>query len=133
MLGRITGLLYKSVVDRHGAVGVVVANVRGIDAKNFDIEILSAKEPVLLDFGADWCGPCKKMAPIVENLAGKYAGRLKVGYVDVGKDQALAAKYQVMSVPTLLFFKEGKVVRQMIGARGQDELAKAIEEILGQP
>ena len=108
-----------------------MSNLMRITKDNFATEVVAAAVPVLIDFGADWCAPCKKLAPIVEDLAKRYSGRLKVGYVDVGKDQALAADYKVMSVPTLLFFKGGKVVRQLTGFRPADELETALEEVLG--
>ena len=106
-----------------------MANVLSITPNNFESEIQSSQGPVLLDFGADWCGPCKQLAPIVEGVAEKYSGRLKVGYVDIGESPTLAGQFQVMSVPTLLFFQDGQVVRQLVGARSQIELEDVIDEI----
>jgi thioredoxin 1 len=107
-----------------------MANVVQITKDNFTSEVSGAGTPVLLDFGAEWCQPCKKLAPIVENLAQRYSGRLKVGYVDVGVSQNLAMEYRVMSVPTLLFFKSGAVVRQVVGARSAEELDALVQEVL---
>lgn len=107
-----------------------MANVVQITKDNFTSEVQSSATPVLLDFGAEWCQPCKKLAPVVEKLAQQYAGKLKVGYVDVGVSQNLAMEYRVMNVPTLLFFKAGKVVRQVVGARSSDELDAMIQEVL---
>jgi thioredoxin len=108
-----------------------MANVVQITKENFPKEVTSSSVPVLLDFGAEWCQPCKKLAPVVEELAGRYSGRLKVGYVDVGKSQALAMEFKVMSVPTLLFFKGGQVVRQVVGSRSAGELDTMVLEVLG--
>lgn len=107
-----------------------MANVVNITKDNFPSEVANATTPVLLDFGAEWCQPCKKLAPVVEKLAQQYAGKLKVGYVDVGVSQNLAMEFRVMNVPTLLFFKAGKVVKQVVGARSSDELDSLIQEVL---
>jgi len=87
-----------------------------LDEKNFDQEVLASNLPVLVDFWAVWCGPCKVLSPIVEELANDYAGKVKVGKVNVDENNSLAMKYGVMSIPTLKFFKGGKVVGEMIGA-----------------
>ena len=87
-----------------------------LDEKNFDQEVLASSLPVLVDFWAVWCGPCKVLSPIVEELAKEYEGRLKVGKVNVDENNALSQKYGIMSIPTLKFFKAGKVVGEMIGA-----------------
>ena len=82
---------------------------------NFDAEVLASDVPTLVDFWAVWCGPCRAIAPIVESLAGKYAGQVKVGKLDIDHNQRVAAKYMVKSIPTLLLFKGGKVVEQLVG------------------
>src|SRR5262245_31299735 len=82
----------------------------------FQKEILEAEVPALVDFGATWCSPCRALAPTVAALANDYQGRLKVGTVDIDEHAETAAKYQVRSVPTMLFFKAGKVVAQLVGA-----------------
>lgn len=102
------------------------------DKENFEKEVLQSEIPVMVDFWAAWCVPCRIIAPIVERLAEKYAGRLKVAKLDVDSNQELAIRYQVMSIPTLLFFKNGQVVDRIIGAVGEQEILRRIEALLGQ-
>lgn len=102
------------------------------DKENFEKEVLQSEIPVMVDFWAAWCVPCRMIAPIVERLAEKYAGRLKVAKLDVDSNQELAIQYQVMSIPTLLFFKNGQVVDRIIGAVGEQEIVRRIEALLGQ-
>ena|SRR5579871_5882094 len=98
--------------------------------KNFDEEVLKATMPVLVDFWAEWCGPCKMVSPIVEELAKEYDGKLKVGKLNVDENQQASGQYGIMSIPSLLFFKQGKVVKTVIGAQGKEALKKAIDEVL---
>ena len=88
-----------------------------ITAANFENEVLHSDKPVLLDFYADWCGPCKMLAPVVHEIAEENTGALKVGKVNVDEQPDLAAQFGVMSIPTLLVFKNGKLVNQTVGAR----------------
>ncbi|SCP96413.1 thioredoxin [Anaerobium acetethylicum] len=89
---------------------------------NFNDEVLKSDIPVLVDFYADWCGPCKMMAPVVEKIAEKYAGKVKVGKLNVDASPASAAKYKVMSIPTFLVFKNGEVTGTLVGAVSQAAL-----------
>lgn len=108
-------------------------NVTTLTDDNFKEEVLDAGEPVLVDFWATWCGPCRQIAPIVEDLADEFDGRAKVGKLDVDDNPRTAQEYGVRSIPTLLFFKDGEVVDKVIGAAGKRPLKQTLEELAGQP
>lgn len=93
---------------------------------NFETEVLKANLPVLVDFFAEWCGPCQMQGPIVEELAKELKDKVKVVKVDVDKAQQTSQKYGIMSVPTLVLFKKGQIVKQMAGFRGKEDLLKEI-------
>ncbi len=97
---------------------------------NFQTEVLNSDKPVLVDFWAEWCGPCRMVAPIVEELASEYNGSLKVGKVDVDANQKVSMQFGVRSIPTLLIFKNGKVVDQIIGAVPKRALADKVTKHL---
>ncbi|RJP19272.1 MAG: thioredoxin [Candidatus Omnitrophota bacterium] len=94
---------------------------------NFESEVLQSSVPVLVDFSATWCGPCQKIAPIVEQLAEEFSGRAKVAKVDVDTNQDLATQYGIMSVPTLLIIKGGEIVNKWIGFTSKQTLVDALE------
>lgn len=93
-----------------------------ISSENFEEKVLKSKELVLIDFYADWCGPCKMMAPIVEQIAEELQGKAKVGKINVDENQDLAMEYNVMSIPTLIIFKEGKETKRFVGVKDKSEL-----------
>ena len=97
---------------------------------NFDQEVIGADHPVLVDFSATWCGPCKKLEPIVAEIAGDYAGRIKVVKVDVDKAPGTAARFGVMSVPTVLLFQGGAVKDQFVGLISKQALADRVDKVL---
>ena len=99
--------------------------------KTFEDTVLRVAEPVLIDFGAEWCGPCRALAPVVEELAREYAGRLRVVGVDVGDAVATAQRFGVISIPALIFFKGGKEVRRLQGRQSKATIARAIRDTLG--
>lgn len=97
---------------------------------NFEQEVLKSELPVLVDFWAPWCAPCRIVSPIVEELAKEYEGKLKVLKLNVDDNPQTAAKYGIMSIPSLLIFKKGEVAKTMIGAVGKENLKKGIDEVL---
>lgn len=97
---------------------------------NFKQEVLESKLPCLVDFWAEWCGPCRRVAPAVEELAAEYEGKFKVVKLNVDEGQKTASAFGVMSIPTLMFFKGGKVLEQVVGAVSKAELKEKIEEHL---
>jgi len=97
--------------------------------QNFEEEVIKSDIPVLVDFWAEWCMPCKIVGPVVEELAKEYAGKLKVGKLNVDENQ-IASQFGIMSIPSIYFFKQGKVVKTMIGAQPKDSFKSAIDEVL---
>lgn len=100
---------------------------------NWEQEVLRSHEPVLVDFWAEWCGPCLRIAPIVESIAAEYAGRLKVGKLNVDENPELASRYGVMSIPTLMLFKGGQPVEFIVGLQPKPALVRRIDAVLGAP
>lgn len=98
--------------------------------ESFKKEILEEKLPCLVDFWAEWCGPCRRVGPVVEELSTEYTGRFKVAKINVDEGQKTASAYGVMSIPTLMFFKGGKVVEQVVGSVGKHELKAKMEKHL---
>lgn len=97
---------------------------------NFKQEVLQAKVPVVVDFWATWCGPCRMVGPVIEELAAEYTGKVKVGKVDVDENSGIASQYGIMSIPTIMFFKDGQIMEQMVGAASKAELKRKIDSLL---
>ncbi len=98
--------------------------------ENFDQEVIQSKLPCLVDFGADWCGPCRMVAPIMKEIAEEYEGKLKVGTVNVDQAPGIASKYEIMSIPALFIFKDGQVVNKAVGAAPKEQIISTIEPYL---
>lgn len=99
-------------------------------SENFDAEVLNSDKPVVVDFFATWCGPCKMMAPVVDALAVDFDGRVKVGKLDVDECEDVAARYGVMTIPTIILFKNGEVVKKTVGVQSKASLVEAVEAML---
>ena len=103
-----------------------------ITSADFEEKVLKNELPVLVDFGAVWCGPCKTLEPMVEKLAEEYAGRIFVAHVDVGNQPEIAAQYGILGVPSLLFFINGNMVKQISGVHSKGKLISAVEDLLAE-
>jgi thioredoxin 1 len=108
-----------------------MAAVQQISDDNFEAEVLRSETPVLIDFWAPWCGPCKAIAPVVEELAGEYSGKLKVVKMNVDDNPRTPGKYGVRGIPNLIVFKGGQVQEQIIGAVPKARLTQAIQKVVG--
>lgn len=103
-----------------------MSNAVEINSTNWQGEVVESDIPVLIDFWAEWCGPCKALGPIIDELAGDYAGKIKVGKVDVDAEPGLAGKFGVMSIPMIALFKDGELVERAVGMMPKDRLAATL-------
>jgi thioredoxin 1 len=106
------------------------SNVKAVSDSSFEGDILKSEKPVLVDFWAPWCGPCRSVAPIVDDLANQYMGKLKVAKINVDESSMVAMKYQVTSIPTFILFKNGQVADRALGAMPRSEFVKFIDRNL---
>ncbi len=97
--------------------------------ENFEREVLETSQPVLVDFGADWCAPCRAIGPVVDELATEFQARAIVGKVDVDEQEGLARRYRIGSIPSLLFFKDGEIAERVAGAVSRGQLAEKLESL----
>jgi thioredoxin len=101
-----------------------------VTKSNFDAEVMKSAVPVLADFWAEWCGPCRVIAPILKDLAKEYPDKLKIAKINVDQEPEIAMQFNITSIPTLLFFKQGQMVKQQIGAMPRQALEKIVKDIL---
>jgi len=105
------------------------ANIVILTDANFEQEVLKSPTPVLVDFWAEWCGPCKMIAPILDELASEYDGKVKVGKVNIDEYQSIATQYGIRAIPTLLIFKDGEVAEQVVGLRSKRDLKANLDQV----
>jgi len=101
-----------------------------INEQNFDQEVVNSDIPVLVDFWAPWCGPCKMLMPVVEELAKEFDGKIKVGKINTDENMSLSSKFQITSIPCLIIFKNGKAINKMVGFRPKNDIIKEIDNVL---
>src|SRR5256885_16178936 len=105
------------------------ANIVTLTETNFDQEVLNSPTPVLVDFWAEWCGPCKMIAPVLDELAQEYDGRIKIAKVNIDEQQQLAAQYGIRAIPTLLMFHKGEVSEQIVGLKSKRDLKNSFDRV----
>ena len=115
--------------DSHLNLIMAGPNIVTLTQENFAAEVLKASAPVLVDFWAEWCGPCKMIGPILDELAEEYGGRIKIGKVNIDDHQGLATEYGVRAIPTLLLFHQGQVADQMVGMRSKRDLKASLDRV----
>ena len=103
--------------------------ISALTQDNFEKEVLQSTTPVLVDFWAEWCGPCKMIAPLLDELADEYSGKVKIGKVNIDEQQELATKYGIRAIPTLLLINKGQVAEQMVGAKSKRDLKASLDRV----
>jgi len=109
---------------------MTAANIVSLNQSNFKEQVLNSPTVVLVDFWAEWCGPCKMIAPLLDELASEYDGRLRIGKVNIDEDQNLATEYGIRAIPTLLIFKGGQVAEQIVGMRSKRDLKASLDKVI---
>src|SRR6478672_6817540 len=113
--------------EHRGASAMASENVVEFTDENFESEVLKSSQPVLVDFWAEWCMPCRMLAPTIEKIAKDYAGKVKVGKLDTDANRDVAAKYSISAIPTVILFKEGQVAQKFVGLRKEQEFKAALD------
>lgn len=108
---------------------MAATGVQEFTDSNFETEVLQADQPVLVDFWAEWCQPCRMLAPVIDELAGEYDGKAKVGKLDTDSNREVAMKYGISAIPTVILFKDGEVARKFVGLTPKDQFKAAIDEV----
>jgi thioredoxin 1 len=103
-------------------------NVREFTEANFESEVLASGQPVLVDFWAEWCGPCRLLAPVIDSVADELAGKARVGKLDTDKNQKIAMQYGITAIPTMIVFKDGQIVKKVVGLKKKDELVSILQQ-----
>ncbi|NLK69462.1 MAG: thioredoxin [Clostridiaceae bacterium] len=109
---------------------IIMGNVLDLTKDNFDKEVLQSDKPVLVDFWAAWCGPCRMVAPIIEQVAEEFQGKAKVAKINVDEQSELAQQYRIMSIPTLIVFKDGKIAESVVGAKSKNDLSNMLNKYI---
>ncbi|MEN0019772.1 MAG: thioredoxin [Planctomycetota bacterium] len=107
------------------------ANVHEFSDGSFDQDVIQSDQPVLVDFWAEWCSPCKRLAPFIDEVADEFAGQAKVGKLDIESNKDTPTKFEISAIPTVMLFKGGEVVKKFIGLTSKEELAAAVAEAVG--
>jgi len=105
-------------------------NIVTLTDQNFQTEVIENAVPVMVDFSAEWCGPCKMLAPVIEELADEYAGRIRVGKLDIDNNHQTPGQYGIQGVPTLIIFQNGEPVKKFVGLISKDKISEALDELL---
>ena len=108
---------------------MAAANITTLTQANFPDEVIKSPVPVLVDFWADWCGPCKMIAPVLDELANEFGSRVKIGKVNIDEHQSLAVEFGIRAIPTLLVFKNGQVAEQIVGMRSKKDLKASLDRV----